>query len=421
MIASGVMNEGVTVDDHMHIVPVTDALQVSGDSSAHVDSNSGDSGENLAQNDAQTRNLRDRQNRTDFCADSPARRSVLDLEPGSLSSTPGPGRSPPATFSSGADSMGARPCEPATRARERGVSSLARGASTSTPARHDGSADRAEPTESPLPLLVRHLYKRTTQIMPTKIMPIQTMTMHKMTTLTLIPMLMILLLFLLQIQTLMAIPHLNHPNLVLGFKEVSVNLVNILMALLVSRGWSLRQLDVKNAFIHGVLEEEVYMKQPPGYEDPRFPHYICKLDKSLYGLKQAPRAWYSRLSSELQELGFIASKVDTSLFLFRNSDITMFILVYVDDIIVASSSDAATTALLRKLNHDFALKDLGDLHFFLGIEVKKSSNGIVLTQEKYAMDFTQEGWHATLYHLYHIFVNYRKVIFDRWGISWYRG
>jgi hypothetical protein len=95
------------------------------------------------------------------------------------------------------------------------------------------------------------------------------------------------------------------------------------------------------------------MKQPQGYEYPRFPHYICKLDKSLYGVKQAPRALYSRLSSKVQDLGFIASKADTSLFLFSNSDITMFILVYVDDIIVASSSDAATTALLRKLNHDF--------------------------------------------------------------------
>jgi histone deacetylase 1/2 len=95
------------------------------------------------------------------------------------------------------------------------------------------------------------------------------------------------------------------------------------------------------------------MKQPTGYEYARFPHYICKLDKSLYGRKQAPRAWYSRLTSKLQELGFTTSKADTSLFQFSRSDVTKFILVYVDDIIVASPSDAATTALLRKLNHDF--------------------------------------------------------------------
>jgi hypothetical protein len=154
----------------------------------------------------------------------------------------------------------------------------------------------------------------------------------------------------------------------------------------VSRGWSLRQLDVKNAFLHGVLEEEVYMKQPPGFENPHAPLHICKLDKALYGLKQAPRAWYSRLSSKLRELGFVPSKADTSLFLFNKSGVTIFALIYVDDIIVTSSSDHAITALLKDLNENFAIKDLGDLHFFLGIEVKRNSDGLILTQEKYAAD-----------------------------------
>ena len=154
----------------------------------------------------------------------------------------------------------------------------------------------------------------------------------------------------------------------------------------VSRGWNLRQLDVKNAFLHGVLEEEVNMKQPPGFEDPNVPHYICKLDKALYGLKQAPRAWYSRLSSKLHDLGFTPSKADTSLFLYQKSGITIFVLIYIDDIIVASSSNEATSILLQELNKHFAIKDLGDLHFFLGIEVKKTKNGLILTQGKYAMD-----------------------------------
>jgi hypothetical protein len=78
---------------------------------------------------------------------------------------------------------------------------------------------------------------------------------------------------------------------------VKIATVRLVLAIAVSRRWSLRQLDVKNAFLHGVLEEEVYMKQPPGYEDKHKPSYVCKLDKALYGLKQAPRAWYSRLSS----------------------------------------------------------------------------------------------------------------------------
>jgi histone deacetylase 1/2 len=139
-------------------------------------------------------------------------------------------------------------------------------------------------------------------------------------------------------------------------------------------------------FLHGVLEEEVYMKQPSGFENPHAPFHICKLDKALYGLKQAPRAWYSRLSSKLSELVFVPSKADTSLFLFNKSGVTIFVLIYVDDIIVTSSSDHAITTLLKDLNDNFAIKDLGNLHFFLGIEVKRNSDGLVLTQEKYAAD-----------------------------------
>jgi hypothetical protein len=113
---------------------------------------------------------------------------------------------------------------------------------------------------------------------------------------------------------------------------------------------------VQNTFLHGVLEE-VYMKQPPGYESEKSIDYVCKFDKTIYGLKQAPRAWYSRLSTKLQQLGFTPSKGDTSLFFLRNKDVTIFILVYVDDIIVASSSHIATMALLKSLE-EFALKDL---------------------------------------------------------------
>jgi histone deacetylase 1/2 len=167
---------------------------------------------------------------------------------------------------------------------------------------------------------------------------------------------------------------------------VKIATVHLVLAIFVSRGWCLRQLDVKNAFLHGVLEEEVYMRQPPGYEDSRHMNYVSKLDKALYGLKQAPRAWYSRLSSQLLQYGFVASKSDTSLFIFHKCHITMFMLIYVDDIIVASSSQAATDALLKALSKEFALKDLGDLQYFLGLEVHKVDDGTVLNQEKYAQD-----------------------------------
>jgi histone deacetylase 1/2 len=121
------------------------------------------------------------------------------------------------------------------------------------------------------------------------------------------------------------------------------------------------------------------MKQPPGFENSHTPHFICKLDKALYGLKQAPRAWFAWLSIKLTALGFVPSKADTSLFLYDKPRVTVYVLIYVDDIIVTSSLDDAITALLHDLRVDFALKDLGPLHYFLGIEVKKIHNGLCLT------------------------------------------
>ncbi|XP_073360660.1 uncharacterized protein [Aegilops tauschii subsp. strangulata] len=118
------------------------------------------------------------------------------------------------------------------------------------------------------------------------------------------------------------------------------------------RGWSLRQLDVQNAFLHGVLEEE------------------------------PPRAWYSRLCHKMQTLGFVPSKSDTSLFIYNKFNTCIFVLIYVDYIIVTSSFDEVITGLLKDLSADFALKDLGDLHYFLGIEVKRHKDGLHLSQEK---------------------------------------
>jgi histone deacetylase 1/2 len=162
--------------------------------------------------------------------------------------------------------------------------------------------------------------------------------------------------------------------------------IRLLLSLAVSNNWCLRQIDIQNAFLHGILEEDVYMKQPPGFEDSARPHFICKLDKALYGLKQAPRAWFARLSGALVELGFQASKADVSLFILNQKGIHIYILIYVDDIIIVSSSSAATDRLLQQLSSIFAVKDLGNLNYFLGIEVHQSSTGLLLTQRKYIQD-----------------------------------
>jgi hypothetical protein len=145
-------------------------------------------------------------------------------------------------------------------------------------------------------------------------------------------------------------------------------------------------LDVQNVFLHSVLEEDVFMKQPHGFIDPKFSTYHCKLDKALYGLKQAPWAWYSQLSDKLHSLGFQSSKVDISLFIYQKAVVTMIMLVYIDDIIVVSSSSTVVDALLWDLSADFAHKDLGPLHYFLGIQVSQNSDGLSLSQKKYAID-----------------------------------
>jgi hypothetical protein len=167
--------------------------------------------------------------------------------------------------------------------------------------------------------------------------------------------------------------------------------IRLILSFAVSNGWSLRQLDVQNTFLHGVLEEEVYMRQPPGYESSEHPNFVCKLDKTIYGLKQAPRDWYSKLSSKLQMMSFVPSKGDTSLFFLRAKDVTVYVLVYVDDIIVTSLPSKATTTLLQDLERDFAFKDLGDLHYFLGIKVTKTQQGIMLNQRKYSEDLLRKA------------------------------
>lgn len=172
------------------------------------------------------------------------------------------------------------------------------------------------------------------------------------------------------------------------------------------QGWYTHQMDVKNAFLHGALKEEVYMKLPPGYEgmgfrfNTDFPgqcyNYaksqtkVCRLIKTLYGLRQAPREWFEKLSSVLKEVGFIQSKVDSSLFTKQENGTFTVILAYVDDIILTGNRMESIEKAKKFLNSQFKMKDLGDLRYFLGIEVDRSDQGIFLSQKKYIIDFLKE-------------------------------
>ncbi|RVX04761.1 Retrovirus-related Pol polyprotein from transposon RE1 [Vitis vinifera] len=144
--------------------------------------------------------------------------------------------------------------------------------------------------------------------------------------------------------------------------------VRIILSLAVTSGWRLHQLDVKNAFLHGFLNEEVYMEQPPGYTDPQFPQHVCRLKCALYGLKQAPRAWFHRFSSFLLKLGFHSSQADSSLFVYHSSLGTVYLLLYVDDMIITGSTPSLVHTFITRLSNEFSMKDLGDLHYFLGVE-----------------------------------------------------
>jgi len=128
------------------------------------------------------------------------------------------------------------------------------------------------------------------------------------------------------------------------------------------------------------------MTQPPGFVSSS-PHLVCKLHKALYGLKQAPRSWFQKLSTTLQNFGFHSTKSDNSLFVRYTSAYTIFILIYVDDIIITGSSLHEVQKLISKLSSCFALKDLGPLHYFLGVEVKHLHHGgLHLSQQKYIID-----------------------------------
>jgi hypothetical protein len=155
--------------------------------------------------------------------------------------------------------------------------------------------------------------------------------------------------------------------------------------------WPVHQLDVKNAFLHGDLAERVYCHQPAGFVDAAHPNHVCLLVKSLYGLKQAPRAWFQRLGSHLQGIEFTASGSDSSLFIYAHGGQLAYLLVYVDDIILTTSSTELLRRVVDQLRQAFAIKDLGDLKFFLGVQVRRDATGFHLNQAQYTEDILERA------------------------------
>ncbi|KAJ3701119.1 hypothetical protein LUZ61_004824 [Rhynchospora tenuis] len=167
--------------------------------------------------------------------------------------------------------------------------------------------------------------------------------------------------------------------------------IRTVLTIALSKQWSIQQLDVNNAFLHGDIEETVYMEQPPGFSDPTHPNYVCKLNKAIYGLKQAPRAWFFKLKQFLLANGFKSTQSDYSLFVYQSAQVIIYLLVYVDDIILTGNNDTAIQKLMQLLHSQFSLKNLGNLNYFLGIEVHSDGSTLHLSQSRYLQTILQRA------------------------------
>jgi hypothetical protein len=162
--------------------------------------------------------------------------------------------------------------------------------------------------------------------------------------------------------------------------------VCIVLSLTVSHSWPVHQLDVKNAFLHDTLSEIVYYRQPT-----RFVDRVCLFSKSLYRLKQAPRSWYNRFATYITSLGFVQAKFNTSLFIIRRGTDTVYLLLYVDDIVLTASNAALLQQTVSILKREFIMKNLGPLHHFLGVSVQHQADGLILTQRQFALDILERA------------------------------
>jgi hypothetical protein len=162
--------------------------------------------------------------------------------------------------------------------------------------------------------------------------------------------------------------------------------IRVLIVYATNHDFKLYQMDVKSAFLNGSLQELVYVKQPPGFEDPKKPNHVFLLHKALYGLKQAPRAWYECLKDFLLKNGFEIEKVDSTLFTRKVENQLFVCQIYVDDIIFGSTDEKFCEEVSRLMTNRFEMSMMGELKYFLGFQVKQLREGTFLCRTKYAQD-----------------------------------
>ena len=166
--------------------------------------------------------------------------------------------------------------------------------------------------------------------------------------------------------------------------------IRLFLAFASFKNFKVYQMDVKTAFLHGDLQEEVFLKQPPGFENAEFPYHVYRLDKAVYGLKQAPRAWYDTLSSYLLSNGYKRGAIDNTLFIKTSGDHIILAQVYVDDIIFGSTDEAMSKEFADIMAQKFEMSMMGELTFFLGLQVKQLPKGIFISQSKYVTDLLKK-------------------------------
>nr|GEV63369.1 retrovirus-related Pol polyprotein from transposon TNT 1-94 [Tanacetum cinerariifolium] len=169
-----------------------------------------------------------------------------------------------------------------------------------------------------------------------------------------------------------------------------IEAIRLFLAYASFMGFMVYQMDIKSAFLYGIIEEEVYVCQPPGFEDPDYPEKVYKVVKALYGLHQSPRAWYETLANYLLENGFQRGKIDLTLFIKRQKGDILLAQIYVDDIIFGSTNKDLCKAFEKLMKDKFQISSIRELTFFLGLQVKKKKDGIFISHDKYVAEILRK-------------------------------